>query len=191
MLYDNCDVRSGGWCFTARSGKPTFVECDWDGTMAMNFWGDSQVTVERCRLRNHQGEAAVNLQNQSEGTLIDCEFDKNAMTAAPDSTGRVEVKYTLTLKVIDGQTGTDVGRCNVVLRPAGDSEEEMAFTREPGTPWKMALTEFVFDTSGKQYRAPYELRIEANGYRPATLTLPMDKQTQETIKLTKESETGK
>jgi hypothetical protein len=185
VRYERCDIlgSGNGACFTARTGKPVFADCTWRGTVGMNIWGDSRVIVDRCKLTNAQ-QYSVSLQDKAVGTLIDCEFDENAMKAADGTTGRIEVQNRLTVSAVTDADGSAVKAFRVIATPA-DGSEPASFSAVDGKPATAALTKFVFSSKGKHARGPWMVRVEAEGFRASELAVSMDAPERRIVRLAK------
>lgn len=182
VRYERCnaDGTQNGSCFTARTGTPTFVDCTWNKTVGFNIWGNSRVTVERCKLRDTQ-QYAVSLQDDAVGTLIDCEFDKNAIRVSDNAKGRIVVQNRLMVKAVDDADGKAVSTFRVTAKPADGS----AAVSWNGADQAPALTELVVSVKGRQQTDDWSVHIEADGFRPADFVAPMHAPTTQTVRLVK------
>jgi hypothetical protein len=147
----------------------------------MNIWG-GKVRVDHCRLRDAQ-QHSVSLQNDGRGTLIDCDFDANAMRVTPDATGRIEVQNRLTLKVIDKLTGKPLEHCHATARATVEKIENVtAETNREGSAI-LPLTQFTFSAAGKAQIAPWRVKVEADGYVPTELVFEAKEPSARTLEL--------
>jgi parallel beta-helix repeat protein len=185
VRYEKCDADGAfnGACFTARTGRPAFVDCTWNKTVGMNIWGNSRVIVDHCRLRDAQ-QYSVSLQDAAVGTLIDCEFDENAMKSSDGATGRIEVKNRLSISAVDDANGMPIKGFRVIAKPA-DGSKPVWFSSADGKPAADALTKFVFTAKGRQPAGPWTIRVESDNYQPFEFVLPMDSAVQRSVRLKK------